>query len=112
MPAKPTITGSFSLPVFLKLTPKEQEFIMTFVRNSGSLKQMSKALKLSYTTVRNMLDDLIEKLNRLNSNSGQPFVRIPHIQAKKKHPLRKGCFLRRGREMNFCLQIPLFQYFN
>ncbi|WP_218054577.1 DUF2089 family protein [Anaerophaga thermohalophila] len=83
MPAKPTITGSFSLPVFLKLTPKEQEFIMTFVRNSGSLKQMSKALKLSYPTVRNMLDDLIEKLNRLNSNSGQPFVRIPHIQAKK-----------------------------
>ena len=30
------ITGSFSLPVFLKLDQKEQDFIMRFVENSGS----------------------------------------------------------------------------
>ncbi|WP_462318015.1 DUF2089 family protein [Marinilabilia sp.] len=64
-----TITGSFSLPLFLKLEPKEQDFIMKFVQNSGSLKQMSKTLKLSYPTVRNMLDDLIEKINQLKKES-------------------------------------------
>ncbi|PWD97940.1 hypothetical protein DDZ16_18350 [Marinilabilia rubra] len=64
-----TITGSFSLPLFLKLEPKEQDFIMKFVQNSGSLKQMSKTLKLSYPTVRNMLDDLIEKINQFKKES-------------------------------------------
>lgn len=64
-----TITGSFNLPLFLKLDPKEQDFIVMFVQNSGSLKQMSKTLKLSYPTVRNMLDDLIEKINQLKKES-------------------------------------------
>jgi len=60
-----TISGSFGLPLFLKLETKDQEFILKFVQNSGSLKQMSKTLKLSYPTVRNMLDDLIEKIGQL-----------------------------------------------
>ena len=62
-----TITGSFSLPLFLKLESREQDFIMKFVQNSGSLKQMAKTLKLSYPTVRNMLDDLIGKISKLKS---------------------------------------------
>jgi hypothetical protein len=66
-----TITGSFSLPLFLKLNPKEQDFIMEFVQNSGSLKKMSKSLKLSYPTVRNMLDDLIEKISQLKNEEDE-----------------------------------------
>lgn len=66
-----TITGSFSLPLFLKLNQKEQDFIMEFVQNSGSLKKMSKSLKLSYPTVRNMLDDLIEKLTQLKNEEDE-----------------------------------------
>ncbi|WP_291855160.1 DUF2089 family protein [Marinilabilia sp.] len=62
-----TISGSFSLPLFLKLGQKEQDFIMEFVQSSGSLKQMAKSLKLSYPTVRNMLDDLIEKITQLKT---------------------------------------------
>jgi hypothetical protein len=58
-----TITGSYELPVFLKLDQKEQDFIIEFVKSSGSLKIMAQLLKLSYPTVRNMLDELINKMD-------------------------------------------------
>lgn len=60
-----TISGLFELPVLLKLDVKEQSFILEFVRSSGSLKVMAEKLKLSYPTVRNMLDDLIEKIEKI-----------------------------------------------
>ena len=60
-----TINGSFYLPLLLKLDPKEQDFILEFVKSSGSLKIMAEKLKLSYPTVRNMLDDLIGKITEL-----------------------------------------------
>jgi hypothetical protein len=64
-----SINGSFSLPVFLKLDSKEQEFILNFVECSGSLKIMAQNLKLSYPTVRNMLDELINKISKLKSQT-------------------------------------------
>ncbi len=57
------VHGLFALPILAQLATNEQEFILKFVKNSGSLKEMSKELGLSYPTVRNMLDDLIQKLN-------------------------------------------------
>lgn len=56
------VIGVFPLPVLAQLTPDEQDFILKFVKNSGSLKDMSKELALSYPTVRNLLDDLINKI--------------------------------------------------
>jgi hypothetical protein len=61
------INGSFDLPVFLKLDLKEQNFIMDFVQTSGSLKVMAQQLNMSYPTVRNMLDDLINKIEKLKN---------------------------------------------
>ena len=60
-----TISGQFELPVLLRLEIKEQEFILDFIQSSGSLKIMAAKLKLSYPTVRNMLDDLIDKIKNL-----------------------------------------------
>lgn len=57
------IIGSYSLPQFVLLSPEEQDFILKFVRHSGSLKDMSNELGLSYPTVRNLLNDIIEKLD-------------------------------------------------
>lgn len=59
------VCGSFELPPLAQLTEKEQAFILDFVKASGSLKDMAKALGVSYPTVRNMLDDIIEKLHRI-----------------------------------------------
>lgn len=53
------------MPVFLHLTEDEQKFIIDFVKESGSLKEMSTKLKLSYPTVRNILDAIIDKLSSL-----------------------------------------------
>ena len=63
-----TISGQFELPVLLKLEVKEQEFILDFIQCSGSLKIMASKLNLSYPTVRNMLDDLIDKIKKLQND--------------------------------------------
>lgn len=60
------ITGEYALPAFVKLDLSEQKFILDFIMSSGSLKVMAQQLKLSYPTVRNMLDDIIEKVKRIN----------------------------------------------
>ncbi|HZK03234.1 MAG TPA: DUF2089 family protein [Bacteroidaceae bacterium] len=57
------VKGSFALPLLARLSEADQQFILRFVKNSGSLKNMATELKLSYPTVRNLLNDIIEKLN-------------------------------------------------
>lgn len=56
------VHGVYPLPVLTMLTSEEQDFIFTFVKKSGSLKEMAAHLRLSYPTVRNMLNDLIKKI--------------------------------------------------
>lgn len=56
------IEGKFSLPSLVLLDYKSQEFILNFVKHSGSLKNLAKQMKLSYPTVRNRLDEIIEKI--------------------------------------------------
>lgn len=61
------VSGVFDLPVLTRLTEEEQRFILEFVKASGSLKDMAKQMGVSYPTVRNYLDDLIEKLNNMEA---------------------------------------------
>lgn len=56
------VTGLYSLPLLAQLSVDEQEFVLKFVKSSGSLKEMAKELSLSYPTVRNLLNDIILKL--------------------------------------------------
>jgi hypothetical protein len=56
------IEGLFELPALAKLSAEDQEFILQFVRCSGSLKEMARLQKLSYPTVRNQLDNVIEQI--------------------------------------------------
>lgn len=58
------VSGKFPLPVLSQLSPEEQKFVLDFVKSSGSLKIMAEQLKLSYPTVRNLLDDIIEKIRQ------------------------------------------------
>ena len=55
------VCGTFELPVLAKLTDKEQRFVIDFIKSSGSLKSMG----VSYPTVRNILDELIDKLIKI-----------------------------------------------
>ncbi len=59
------IDGMFKLPTLAQLPVEEQEFILQFVKVSGSLKEMARLLKLSYPTVRNRLNDIIQHCHHL-----------------------------------------------
>jgi hypothetical protein len=59
------VEGNFELPFFSNFSPDEQEFIIEFVSSSGSLKKMADHMKKSYPSVRNYLDELIQKINNL-----------------------------------------------
>ena len=54
--------GDFHTPRLYRLEPEDQQFVELFMLASGSLKQMAKLLGVSYPTVRNRLDRLIERL--------------------------------------------------
>jgi len=56
------VNGTYDLPVLANLPEEQQQFILRFVKNSGSLKEMASELKLSYPTVRNLLNDIIQKI--------------------------------------------------
>ncbi len=56
------VAGRYSLPLLMKLNAEEQDFVLQFLLNSGSLKEMASQLGKSYPTVRNKLDDLIQKI--------------------------------------------------
>jgi len=62
------VEGSYELPLLLNLTSDEQLFILNFVKASGSLKEMARHLKLSYPTVRNRLDYLINKIKAFENS--------------------------------------------
>ena len=66
------VTGIFELPLLAALSQQEQDFIIDFVKCSGSLKVMAQNLGLSYPTVRNLLDDIIAKIeaNLKNQKTG------------------------------------------
>jgi hypothetical protein len=61
----------YPLPSLVTLPQEDQEFVLQFVRSSGSLKEMAKILGVSYPTVRNRLDDIIEKLDSIQQKRGE-----------------------------------------
>jgi len=58
------VIGFYDLPALACLPQDDQTFILKFVKCSGSLKDMAKQLGLSYPTVRNLLDEIIEKIKK------------------------------------------------
>lgn len=65
------LEGQFELGVLSRLSPAEQEFLLAFVKSSGSLKEMARRYGVSYPTVRNRLDELIAHLRNLENESEQ-----------------------------------------
>ncbi|WP_018629847.1 DUF2089 family protein [Niabella aurantiaca] len=61
------VSGNYELPLYLKLSREEQDFIMDFFLASGSIKEMSAQAGISYPTMRNKMDDMIEKIRKLKN---------------------------------------------
>lgn len=60
-----TVHGDYLLPAMSRLGNADQQFALAFIECSGSLKEMARLYGVSYPTVRNRLDDLIARLNRI-----------------------------------------------
>lgn len=61
--------GKFDIPSLLKLSDEDLDFIVNFVKCSGSLKEMAKIRHVSYPTLRNQLNALIELLEMLEQSA-------------------------------------------
>lgn len=66
---KTSVSGMYSMPLLLQLAPDQQQFVVDFVKSSGSLKDMASKLNFSYPTVRNMLDAIIHDIQKLESTN-------------------------------------------
>lgn len=64
------IEGMYELSPLLKLLPDDQAFVLEFIKSSGSLKEMARLLRLSYPTVRNRLDEIIEHIKLTEKSEG------------------------------------------
>ncbi len=57
-----TINGEFELPQLAALRWEDQVFVSEFVRCHGSIKYMEKAFGISYPTVKNRLNKIVQQL--------------------------------------------------
>lgn len=57
-----SIQGEFELPPLARLRYEDQVFVSEFVRSHGSIKDMEKAFGVSYPTIKNRLNRIIEQL--------------------------------------------------
>jgi len=57
-----TFEGRFTVGAFAQLTPKQLEFVETFIRCEGKITRMEDELKLSYPTIRNRLRAIIKAM--------------------------------------------------
>jgi hypothetical protein len=61
---KTNLDGDFRLPKLLNLSEDELRFVTEFVMASGSLKEMARLRNQSYPTIRNRLNNIIERLKQ------------------------------------------------
>ena len=59
------VLGSFDLSPLARLALEDQTFVLRFLQIGGNLKHMAKLYGVSYPTLRNRLDALIEQLGPL-----------------------------------------------
>lgn len=68
--------GNFEIPAMLTLSPDDLQFIFDFVKCSGSLKEMATKQGVSYPTLRNRLNTLIDVIEKLDAKKENARVEI------------------------------------
>jgi len=66
-----SVEGEFALPILARLEGEEQLLAVNFLKASGSLKELARQYGVSYPTVRNRLDALIDRLSSLGKSSAE-----------------------------------------
>ena len=75
-----------SLPIWMtNLNDEDIAFIKRFVLSSGSLKEMANQYEVTYPTVRNRLDRLIEKIKLADSSTESEYIKLIKKLAIDEH---------------------------
>ena len=56
------IKGEYSPPIIIKLKEDEMEFLFSFLKARGNIKEVEKLLKISYPTVKARLESLLSSI--------------------------------------------------
>lgn len=56
------IKGEYSLPAIIRLKDDEMEFLYSFLKARGNIKEVERLLKISYPTVKARLESLLASL--------------------------------------------------
>ena len=64
-----SIQGEFDLPPLARLRYEDQVFVSEFVRSHGSIKELEKAFGISYPTVKNRLNRIVDQLQLVEVGS-------------------------------------------
>ncbi|MGV3617190.1 MAG: DUF2089 domain-containing protein [Fimbriimonas sp.] len=79
-----TIRGKFEVPRYAQLDAEQLNFLETFLRCRGMLNSVERELGLSYPTVRNRLDGLLEALGFAPVKEEAPKRERPNPDRKRK----------------------------
>lgn len=56
------VQGDFPISKLISLSEEDHEFLMTFLRSRGNIKEVQERMGISYPTVKNKLDKLLASL--------------------------------------------------
>lgn len=59
-----SMEGEFEVPALANLSVEEQLFVTAFLRCHGSIKRMEDMFEISYPTVKNRLNAIVDKLDQ------------------------------------------------
>lgn len=65
-----TVQGNFPINKLTSLSEEDRDFLMTFLRSRGNIKEVQERIGISYPTVKNRLDKLLAALGLLNEVKG------------------------------------------
>lgn len=57
------VQGNFPVNKLISLSEEDREFLMTFLRSRGNIKEVQERMGISYPTVKNRLDRLLSALD-------------------------------------------------
>jgi len=77
------IEGRFTQSRFDRLTPEQQEFVEVFLLARGNIKEVERVLGISYPTVRNRLDAVLEAMgHKVERDAGEVAGRRAEVLAR------------------------------
>jgi len=57
-----TVQGNFPIDKLISLSKENHDFLITFLRSRGNIKEIQERMGISYPTVKNKLDKLLSSL--------------------------------------------------